>query len=122
MTAAAATAPARQVLVVEDDALVGMGLSAYLEELGGEVTWVTTVAEALSLIDGAAVIDVAVVDLNLHGVMSNPVIDRLLSRAVPTILCTGYEASSIDERFLALPRTEKPFTRAKIRALLGDHI
>ncbi|WP_082449588.1 hypothetical protein [Sphingomonas sp. Leaf231] len=67
-------------------------------------------------------IDIAIVDLNLHGVRSDPVLDHLLSRNVFTILCTGYDGSSVPDCFRALPRSEKPFTLSKIRTLLGAHL
>lgn len=119
---APASSPARRVLVLEDDALVGMNLVSYLKELGAEVTWSTNVPDAVSLVDHHDPIDVAIVDFNLDGVMSVPVLDRLIARGVFTILCTGYEPSSVDDRFKDLPRSEKPFTRSKIRALLRDRI
>lgn len=109
----------QHVLLVEDDAIVGLGLQSYLEELGATVRWAAGVEDALSHIDGGPAFDKAIVDLNLDGVMSTPVIERLLQEQVYTILCTGYDGSSIDERFRALPRTEKPFTRRKMRSLLA---
>jgi DNA-binding response OmpR family regulator len=112
------------ILVVEDDALVGVSLVDYLEELGAKVLWATNVENALRFVDGADLLHIAIVDLNLDGEMSYPVLDRLLANGVYTILCTGYEASSIDDRFKHLPRCEKPFTRLKINGLLraGTHI
>lgn len=109
-----------RILVVEDDAMVGMGLSTYLEELGATVTWSTTVPEALAGIARGEALDIAIVDLNLHGEVSTPVIDSLLARQVFTILCTGYDQSIIEDRFRHLPRAEKPFTRSMIRQLLAS--
>jgi CheY-like chemotaxis protein len=107
------------VLIVEDDALVGVSLVGYMEEIGANVTWATNVENALLCLDKAESIDIAIVDLNLDGVMSYPVLDRLLASGIYTVLCTGYEASSIDERFKDLRRCEKPFTRLKINGFLG---
>jgi CheY-like chemotaxis protein len=109
----------RHILVVEDDALIATGLVSYLDGLGATVFWATNIPKALSLIEDCAKIDIAIVDLNLDGEISTPVVEQLLARKVHTILCTGYEASSIDERFQGLPRSEKPFTRAKIRSLVA---
>lgn len=66
--------------------------------------------------------DDAVVDLNLNGRMSTPVLDLLLAGEVPVILCTGYDVSAIDPQFPDLPRLEKPFTRAKLRRLIATSI
>lgn len=111
---------ALNVLVVEDEAMVGLGLVSYLEEAGATVTWVANVEEAQRAIDLDPRIDLAIVDLNLGGVMSTPIIDELLARSVRTVLCTGYETSSIEERFRSLPRVEKPFTRSKMRTSLAS--
>lgn len=109
----------RQILVVEDDALIAIGLVSYLEELGATVMWATDIPKAVGWIERCAKIDVAIVDLNLDGTMSTPVVDRLIAQNVFTILCTGYEVDSIEVRFQSLPRSEKPFTRAKIRNLVA---
>ena len=109
----------RQILVVEDDALIATGLVSYLEGLGATVMWATDIPNAVGWIERCAKIDVAIVDLNLDGSMSTPVVDQLIAQNVFTILCTGYEVDSIEERFRKLPRSEKPFTRAKIRSLVA---
>jgi len=120
--AASPASSATRILVVEDDALVGLSLVGYLEELGASVTWASKLEDAINVIDCTNQIDIAIVDLNLNGVMSNPILDRLLSKRVFTLLCTGYELSSIDVRFRGLPRCEKPFTRAGIRMLLNGRL
>ena len=122
---AESTAPrplSASILVVEDDALIGISLVGYLEELGANVTWSVTVEDALAIIGKPPLIDIAIVDLNISGVMSDPVIDLLISKDVPILLCTGYEVANIAGRFRSLPRCEKPFTRLKIRSLLKEHI
>lgn len=105
----------RHILIVEDDALVGLGLVENLEELGAEVTWVTDLDAAIAAVGAQGELDLAVVDLNLDGVSSTPVIERLNEAAVPVILCTGYDLELIEHRFQHLARCEKPFTRAKIQ-------
>jgi CheY-like chemotaxis protein len=104
----------RHTLVVEDDALVGVSLFDYLEELGAKVSWATNVENALQFVDWADSLHIAIVDLNLDGVMSYPVLDRLLATGVYTILCTGYEAASIDDDG-AVAR----LTQTKMRPLSG---
>lgn len=108
----------RHVLVVEDDALVGSGLVAYIQELGATVDWTTNVEESADFIEHSTPIDAAVVDLDLDGEMSTRIVDMLVARGTYTILCTGYDEDSIEERLRELPRTEKPFTRGKVRQLL----
>jgi CheY-like chemotaxis protein len=112
----------RTILVVEDDAIVATGLTSYLEGLGATVTWATTICEAENSIDCSARLDLAIVDVNLDGTISTPVLDRLAHIKVPIILCTGYESSSLEDRFQLLPRCEKPFTRAKISTLIAAEL
>lgn len=106
------------VFLVEDDVLVGMGLKSNLEELGATVTWSTTLAGALEALQSGTAFDIAIVDINLAGEMSTPVLDQLLGMGIYTIVCTGYDGSSLEERFQQFPRCEKPFTRAKLRRYL----
>jgi CheY-like chemotaxis protein len=112
----------RRVLLVEDDAVVGLGLVAFLEELGATVIWSATLDHSLAAVRGAEQLDLAFVDLNLDGQMSTPVLDLLLAGEIPVILCTGYDVSAIEPRFRDLPRSEKPFTRAKLRRLIAASI
>ncbi|RYF21819.1 MAG: response regulator [Oxalobacteraceae bacterium] len=109
-----------RILVVEDDAIVASGLVASLEDVGASVTWCSNVPDSLDAIERIAGIDIAIVDYNLDGVISIPVLNRLASLGVSTVLCTGYDASSIDEKFRMLPRVEKPFTRRALHALLSN--
>ena len=67
-----------------------------------------TVDDALDLIEATKGLDCAVLDLNLQGEMAYPVADELLARKVPFVFATGYDASSIPERFGNIVRHEKP--------------
>jgi DNA-binding response OmpR family regulator len=108
----------KRALLVEDELLVGMGLKAGLEQLGAEVTWCNDIGSALEVLNGPSRHDMAVVDTNLNGVMSSPVLDRLMGMDIYTVISSGYDASALEARFQHLPRCEKPFTRAKMRRLL----
>lgn len=105
----------QSVLLVEDDALVGLSLKGSLEELGASVVWATRLASALKVVQSGRPIDIAVVDINLAGEVSTPVLDQLISMGTYTIICTGYDDSNLEARFLELPRCEKPFTRARMK-------
>lgn len=105
----------KTALLVEDDALVGISLKGSLEELGASVVWATRLASALEAVQSGTPIDIAIVDINLAGEVSTPVLDILVTMGTYTIICTGYDDSNLETRFLELPRCEKPFTRAKIR-------
>lgn len=108
----------KRALLVEDDLLVGMSLKASLEQLGAAVTWCNDVGSAFEALDGRSHHDLAVVDVNLDGEMSSPVLDRLIEMGVYTVISSGYDASALEARFQHLPRCQKPFTRAQMRRLL----
>lgn len=105
----------QSVLLVEDDALVGLSLKGSLEELGASVVWATRLANALEAVQSDKPIDIAIVDINLAGEVSTPVLDMLVTMGTYTIICTGYDDSNLETRFLEMPRCEKPFTRAKMK-------
>src|SRR4030095_4915971 len=89
-----------RVLVVEDEALIGLDLEQMLEDLGCDVVRRSNAsidADALaSLAVNAAVLDVALANGN-----SYPVADLLAEHGIPFIFATGYE--SVDDRFRLVP-------------------
>ena len=110
----------RRVLVVEDEALVAMLLEDMLSDLGCEVLGpVMRVAEALDHIAANARIDVAVLDVNLAGERSVRIAEALRARAVPFVICTGYDGG-IDEAWRDRPLLRKPFLSRDIEAALRE--
>jgi CheY-like chemotaxis protein len=100
-----------KVLVVEDDYLVALAVAGLLEEAGasvvGPVGWAD---EALSLVeDGSEPVDVAILDVDLHGEKSYAVADALAQRNIRFVFATGFGEASIDHRYQDHPRCQKPF-------------
>ncbi len=96
-TAAAAEPPTailqgRRVLVVEDEPLVALETEAALVELGCEVVGpASTLDDAMRLASAQArYLDIAVLDVNLNGLVSFPVAELLGAHGVPVIYVTGY--------------------------------
>src|SRR5690349_5743324 len=80
--------PSGQVLVVEDEVVVGMELQMVLTDAGYEVIGpVTTPRSALQMIRERR-FQGAVLDLNLNGTMSFDVADALSEAEVPFVLVT----------------------------------
>ena len=97
----------RSILVVEDEALIGMDLRAALEEAGAHVTQTTTVRHALILInhDGLAG---AIMDHALPDGDSTEVCLRLKARRIPYVSYSGYgpvEGASPDSAYVSKPAT-----------------
>jgi PAS domain S-box-containing protein len=86
----------QRVLVVEDEALVAMELARVLTAAGAVVVGpVGTITEAMDLVD-AALIDRAVLDVNLGGQPVTPVALALARRHIPFVYLTGYQDPDVD--------------------------
>jgi DNA-binding response OmpR family regulator len=99
------------LLIVEDDAMVLRLLRAGAEAAGCVVAaTASAVDEALSLIDAPSrVFDAALLDVNLRGVPSDPVAERLRARGVPYVVVTGYSAEHASVLAADAPVLRKPF-------------
>jgi len=90
------------VFVLEDEALLAMELCDILNDLGHEVVGpVPSVERALALLGTVDLPDAAIIDANLAGETSRPVLDRLLSSEVPVIVASGYGSHELDRMGLA---------------------
>ena len=110
---------ARRILVVEDEALVGMLMKEVLAELDFAVIGpFANIADAAAglLVDGVAA---AVLDVNVGGEPIYPFAARIAERGIPLIFVTDYIAEPIDERFVAVPVLQKPIEREALRAILS---
>lgn len=109
------------ILLLEDDLLLAMDMEEFLTDRGYEIAGpYGRVGEALEAIQTMHV-DGAVVDLNLHGEMSFPVIELLQARDVPVIVCSGYaELPELKQRLSGLPLLAKPWNPRKLCQLLDE--
>jgi CheY-like chemotaxis protein len=80
----------KRVLVVEDEALLALFLEDMLGDAGVEVVGPAGTLEAGLELAEAEALDAAVLDINLNGLRSFPIADRLHARGVPYVFATGY--------------------------------
>ena len=107
----------RRILIVEDEAIIGMMASDMLEDLGATVLGpAMNVEQGVSMAETAEA-DAALVDINLDGVRSDPVLDVLRRRGIPIILTTGYGKSAAGEGGGIV--LEKPYTAEMLAAILA---
>jgi PAS domain S-box-containing protein len=100
-----------RVLVVEDEALVGMMIGDCLTEFGFQVIGpLATVSEALAAARDKR-FDAAVLDINLGDGLVYTVAEILAARGVPFAFVTGYDADRVDPRFSGVPVLQKPIER-----------
>ena len=99
-----------RILVVEDEPLIGMDIECTVEQLGHEVIGpVADLAHALVLAADCT-IDCAMLDINIRGGKSYPVVELLLKRDVPVLLLSGYGVQTLPESLQEQRRLSKPFT------------
>lgn len=112
VTAADASPPPaaqRRVLVVEDEPLVAILLDEALQDGGYEVVGPVENLKSAIQLAGSERIDVAVLDINIDGTISDAVADRLLARGIPFIFVSG-EQKDLGLRYGAVPLLRKPFS------------
>jgi DNA-binding NtrC family response regulator len=79
-----------RVLVVEDEALIAMSISAMLTDAEAvPVGPAASVREARQLIRDVAALDAAVLDVNLADGPVTPILEALSARGIPTVIYTG---------------------------------
>ena len=113
----------RRILLVEDDYFIADAMLGALEDAGATVLGpVSSVKEALALLDGEPEVDSAILDINLNGEMVYPVADALTARGVPFIFATGYDEAAVPPAWRHVIRCEKPVNATAVARALhsGD--
>ena len=110
----------KRVLVVEDEMLVAMNIEDILLELGAIVVGPAMRLETALDLAQVAELDVAMLDVNLHGGRSYPVAEVLRARGLPFIFATGYGHTDDDGPFGEVPTLAKPFRSQELERLLLD--
>lgn len=109
----------QRVLIVEDEALVGMAMEDALSFLGIDVAGIAgTVDEALAQVERAN-FDGAILDVQLHGKDILPVVESLERRGIPFVFATGYGRAGVPEKYRDAPVLQKPFMPAELRDVLA---
>jgi CheY-like chemotaxis protein len=111
-----------RILVVEDDYLIAAELASSLEDSGAQVIGpARSVKDAMTLLQNEMHIDCAVLDIHLGYERVYPMADELASRGVPFVFTTGYDRLAIPQRYIQVPRCEKPVDVSKLLLLLGNY-
>lgn len=110
-----------RILIVEDEELIALAMSAELSRLGWAVVGpAATVREAEALLSLAVDVDAAVLDVNLRGRPVYPLAESLAQRQVPFVFCTGYEMVDPEGKFPDAPIIRKPATAKALSRALSD--
>ena len=79
----------RRVLIVEDEYFIADDIAQVLEKAGAAVVGPAPTREAALALLTSERVDIAVLDIELHGELVFPVADYLRARAIPFIFATG---------------------------------
>ena len=122
MEDSAAQTGSSNILLLEDDLLLAMDMEDYLVQTGYSIVGpFGRVADALDAIHRNT-LEGAIVDLNLHGELSFPVIELLKTQSVPVIVCSGYaELPELKSRLTGLPLLPKPWDAAVLDRLMQEN-
>jgi DNA-binding NtrC family response regulator len=109
------------ILLLEDDLLLAMDMEDHLLQTGHKIVGpFGRIADAMDAIPRNDLAG-AIVDLNLHGELSFPVIEMLQQHAVPVIVCSGYaELPEVKSRLDGLPMLPKPWNAQKLDRLMRE--
>ena len=109
----------RRVLIVEDELMIRMLLEDMLGDFGCVVAGEAgTIDAAMALVRDTA-FDVAVLDVNVEGVVITPVAAELAARGVPFVFATGYGAGGLPDGYTDRPVVQKPFETIALERALG---
>lgn len=109
----------RTILVAEDEMVLAMMLEDMLQDAGCQVVCAPSVGRGLELANGRE-FDAAVLDVNLNGVRSYVLADRLAERGVPYLFATGYGDADLRARYPGRPIVAKPYLDREIVAALAS--
>jgi two-component sensor histidine kinase/DNA-binding response OmpR family regulator len=110
----------RQILLIEDEALLGLLMRDILTDLGYVVTGpFNTVADGIAAAEAEQLLG-GVLDVNLSGELVYPLADILRSNGVPFVFVTGYAKDRIEPRFDDVPLLQKPLTRDSLGRALSS--
>jgi DNA-binding response OmpR family regulator len=105
----------RSVLVVEDEFLIATEMAATLEDAGYRVLGPAgSVAAAEQVLAAGHRPDVAIVDANLRGESSAPLVARLRELSIPFCVCTGYRNVDLKTTFGDVAALQKPIDPAAL--------
>ncbi len=109
-----------RVLVVEDEAIIGMMIEDMLLEIGCKAVDATaSVEDALDFLAETSP-DFAILDINLNGARSDKVASALKLRGVPFVFVSGYYAQGVDPEFSETKILQKPFRISDLNAAVDE--
>ena len=105
------------ILLLEDDALINLATTEILEEMGCRVTACMRLDQSFAAIEREQP-DAAVLDVNINGIMSYELAERLHAGGTAIVFLTGYGSPTLSGKWNDFPHCYKPCDPAELKALL----
>ncbi|MER9202311.1 response regulator [Mesorhizobium sp. M0933] len=103
----------RSILIATDNFALAFKMKDALE--GANVIYpVNTIEDALDLIMSSAVINCALLGVNLQGEATFVAADHLMRRQIPFVFLVGHNASDIPDHYGHIDRYEEPIVPAQL--------
>jgi CheY-like chemotaxis protein len=109
-----------RILIVEDETMISMLLEDMVCDLGGHVVGAAATFEQAMTLALEADFDLAILDVNVDGLVVYPVADVLRYRGIPFIFMTGYDSSVIPQRYQHNCVLSKPFSHQTFCDTVGE--
>jgi DNA-binding response OmpR family regulator len=103
-----------RILVVEDEYLIADDLCQGLTDKGVTIVGPVGTLQDAQDMARAQEIQAAVVDINLRGEASYPLLDMLIERGIPVLLVTGYDVADVPADYRTLAMLQKPVGKASV--------
>lgn len=109
----------KRILIVEDEPLIAMVLSDFLEDARCTVVGPAQSPERASQLAQCERLDAALVDGNLAGRPVDQIVAQLRDRRIPFVFVTGYGRDALPSTSQDAPIVEKPFTKEQVLGALA---
>jgi|SRR5471030_1428247 DNA-binding response OmpR family regulator len=111
-----------RVLIVEDDLLIALEISQFVEGEGYTVVGPETFADASIRALTLHKIDLALLDVKLGGELVFPIAEDLDAKGIPYIFLTSYSAAAIPAQHRHRPMVSKPYSPARLLAQMQQFL
>jgi PAS domain S-box-containing protein len=111
-----------RLLLVEDDVLVAMGVTAVLEDMGHQATRAMDGAQALSVLNSGETFDLVITDYAMPGMTGLELAHAIKASwpDLPVVLATGYAELPTGSAPIGMKRLFKPFRPAELSELMTE--
>jgi DNA-binding response OmpR family regulator len=110
---------AKRILIVEDEILVALHLEDVLLEMGHRVVGPCSRIQSAIEMARTEDIDFAVLDINVAGAPSFPVVDILRQRSIPFVFASGYGNEGLTDGYRDETVLHKPFESRELRRAIA---